>query len=60
MSHRGWEAVKLLNPTLVASEPEIAWVSAAGMRDWPAHHYFDQSERVRETLTVRIAKQRST
>ena len=35
------EAVKALDPSLVAQEPEIAWNDAAGMRDWLAHHYFD-------------------
>lgn len=46
------EAVKLLDPTLVASEPGIAWSDAAGMRDWLAHHYFDTSRaRVEATVT---------
>ncbi|HUY30037.1 MAG TPA: HepT-like ribonuclease domain-containing protein [Acidimicrobiales bacterium] len=46
------EAVKLLDPTLVASEPGIAWSDAAGMRDWLAHHYFDTSRaRVEATIT---------
>ena len=35
------EAVKLLDPELLASEPDIRWSDAAGMRDWLAHHYFD-------------------
>lgn len=35
------EAVKALDPNLLAQEPEIAWNDAAGMRDWLAHHYFD-------------------
>jgi uncharacterized protein with HEPN domain len=37
------EAVKLLDPNLVTSEPDIKWSDAAGMRDWLAHHYFDTS-----------------
>lgn len=37
------EAVKLLDPQLVASEPDITWSDAAGMRNWLAHHYFDTS-----------------
>jgi len=28
------EAVKLLDPKLVASEPNVKWSDAAGMRDW--------------------------
>ncbi|MGA2295371.1 MAG: HepT-like ribonuclease domain-containing protein [Acidimicrobiales bacterium] len=42
------EAVKLLDPQLVASEPDIRWSDAAGMRDWLAHHYFDTSRAVIE------------
>jgi uncharacterized protein with HEPN domain len=45
------EAVKQLDPTLVASEPEIAWSDAAGMRDWLAHHYFDTA-RTRVEATI--------
>jgi uncharacterized protein with HEPN domain len=46
------EAVKLLDPKLVASEPDVKWSDAAGMRDWLAHHYFDTSPAVVEaTIT---------
>jgi uncharacterized protein with HEPN domain len=46
------EAVKLLDPTLVASEPDVKWSDAAGVRDWLAHHYFDTSRTVVEaTIT---------
>jgi len=46
------EAVKLLDPKLVASEPNVKWSDAAGMRDWLAHHYFDTSRAVVEaTIT---------
>jgi uncharacterized protein with HEPN domain len=46
------EAVKLLDPQLVASEPNVKWSDAAGMRDWLAHHYFDTSRAVVEaTIT---------
>jgi uncharacterized protein with HEPN domain len=46
------EAVKLLDPKLVASEPDVEWSDAAGMRDWLAHHYFDTSWAVVEaTIT---------
>ncbi|MBW4030654.1 MAG: DUF86 domain-containing protein [Acidobacteria bacterium] len=40
------EAVKLLDPKLVTSEPDVKWSDAAGMRDWLAHHYFDTSRAV--------------
>jgi uncharacterized protein with HEPN domain len=46
------EAAKLLDPKLVASEPDVKWSDAAGMRDWLAHHYFDTSRAVVEaTIT---------
>jgi uncharacterized protein with HEPN domain len=46
------EAVKLLNPKLVASEPDVKWSDAAGMRDWLAHHYFDTSRAVVEATVM--------
>ncbi|MHB8189971.1 MAG: HepT-like ribonuclease domain-containing protein [Ferrimicrobium sp.] len=46
------EVVKMLDPKLVASEPNVKWSDAAGMRDWLAHHYFDTSRAVVEaTIT---------
>ena len=46
------EAVKLLDPKLVESEPDTRWSDAAGMRDWLAHHYFDTSRAVvKATIT---------
>jgi uncharacterized protein with HEPN domain len=42
------EAVKSLDPQLVASEPDMRWSDAAGMRDWLAHHYFDTSRAIVE------------
>ena len=42
------EAVKLLDPKLVAQRPDIKWSDAAGMRDWLTHHYFDTSRAVVE------------
>jgi uncharacterized protein with HEPN domain len=46
------EAVKLLDPKLVAQRPDIKWSDAAGMRDWLTHHYFDTSRAVVEaTIT---------
>ena len=42
----------MLDPKLVASEPDVKWSDAAGMRDWLAHHYFDTSRAVVEaTIT---------
>ena len=46
------EAVKLLDPKLVASEPDVKWSDAAGMRDWLAHHYFDTSRAVVEVTVT--------
>jgi uncharacterized protein with HEPN domain len=44
--------VKLLDPTLLASEPDVKWSDAAGMRDRLAYHYFDTSRAVVEaTIT---------
>lgn len=43
------EAVKLLDPNLVASEPDIKWSDAAGMRDWITHQYFDTFRALVET-----------
>jgi uncharacterized protein with HEPN domain len=46
------EAVKLLDPKVVASEPDVKWSDAAGMRDWLAHHYFDTSRAVVEATVM--------
>ena len=46
------EAVKLLSPELVASEPNVKWSDAAGLRDWLAHHYFDTSRAVVEATVT--------
>jgi uncharacterized protein with HEPN domain len=46
------EAVKLLDPKLIASEPDVKWSDAAGMRDWLAHHYFDTSRAVVEATVM--------
>jgi uncharacterized protein with HEPN domain len=46
------EAVKSLDPKLVASEPDVKWSDAAGMRDWLAHHYFDTSRAVVEATVM--------
>ncbi len=46
------EAVKLLDPKLVAGEPDVKWSDAGGMRDWLTRHCFDTSRAVVEA-TVR-------
>lgn len=35
------EAVKDIDPELLATEPDIPWRDVAGMRDQLAHRYFD-------------------
>ena len=46
------EAIKALEPDLLATEPEVSWADAAGMRDWLTHHYFDTSHAIIEaTIT---------
>ena len=46
------EAIKTLEPELLATEPEVPWADAAGMRDWLTHHYFDTSHAIIEaTIT---------
>jgi uncharacterized protein with HEPN domain len=42
------EAIKALEPELVATEPGVSWTDAAGMRDWLTHHYFDTSRAIIE------------
>lgn len=45
------EAVKSLDPELLADEPGVPWRSIAGMRDRLAHSYFDTLVQV---LTVTV------
>jgi uncharacterized protein with HEPN domain len=40
------EAVKALPAELLASEPDLPWAQIAGMRDRPAHRYFDTSHAI--------------
>lgn len=40
------EAVKSLDPQLVAGEPGIPWAEVAQMRDLLAHRYFDTSHAI--------------
>ena len=35
------EAVKAIDPALLAEEPDIPWIDIARMRDHLAHRYFD-------------------
>jgi uncharacterized protein with HEPN domain len=35
------EAVKAIDPRLLAAEPSVPWQDIAGMRDHLAHRYFD-------------------
>lgn len=35
------EAVKSIDPAILAMEPEIPWIDIAGMRNHLAHRYFD-------------------
>jgi uncharacterized protein with HEPN domain len=46
------EAVKAIDPDLLAHEPDIPWVDVASMRDQLAHRYFDTAHAiVRATVT---------
>jgi uncharacterized protein with HEPN domain len=40
------EAVKDLDPKLLASEPDIPWSDIARMRDQLTHHYFDTAHSI--------------
>ena len=40
------EAVKSINPDLLAHEPDISWVDIAGMRNHLAHRYFDTAHSI--------------
>ena len=40
------EAVKSINPDLLAHEPAIPWVDIAGMRNHLAHRYFDTAHSI--------------
>ncbi len=46
------EAVKAIDPDLLALEPAISWIDVAGMRNHLAHRYFDTAHAiVRATLS---------
>jgi uncharacterized protein with HEPN domain len=40
------EAVKGIDPDVLAREPDIPWVDVAGMRDHLAHRYFDTAHTI--------------
>ncbi|CAN5313161.1 DUF86 domain-containing protein [soil metagenome] len=40
------EAVKDLDPKLIATEPDIPWAEIARMRDQLTHHYFDTAHSI--------------
>jgi uncharacterized protein with HEPN domain len=40
------EAVKAIDPALLADEPDIPWIDVAGMRNHLAHRYFDTAHSV--------------
>lgn len=48
----GGEAVKAIDPDLLAREPDVPWVDVAGMRNHLAHRYFDTAHGiVQATIT---------
>ena len=47
------EAVKDIDPDLLASEAAVPWVDVAGMRDRLAHRYFDTDHSI-VTATVEV------
>ena len=44
------EAVKDIDPDVLAGEPEIPWGDVAGMRDHLAHRYFDTDHAIVEDV----------
>ena len=46
------EAVKDINPGLLAGEPEVPWAEVARMRDQLAHHYFDTAHSIVRATAV--------
>jgi uncharacterized protein with HEPN domain len=40
------EAVKAIDPALLAEEPSIPWVDVAGMRNHLTHRYFDTAHSI--------------
>jgi len=46
------EAVKDIDPELLATEPDIPWRDVAGMRDQLAHRYFDTAHGIVQAAAV--------
>lgn len=46
------EAVKDIDPEVLAGEPEIPWRDVAGMRDNLAHRYFDTAHSIVEATVA--------
>jgi uncharacterized protein with HEPN domain len=46
------EAVKAIDATLLAQEPDIPWIDVAGMRNHLAHRYFDTAHGVVQATVV--------
>lgn len=46
------EAVKAIDPGLLASEPDIPWVDIAGMRNHLAHRYFDTAHSIVQATVI--------
>ena len=46
------EAVKAIDPALLAREPDVAWTDVAGMRDHLAHRYFDTAHSIVEATVL--------
>jgi uncharacterized protein with HEPN domain len=47
------EAVKDIDPAVLATEPGIAWRDIAGMRDHLAHRYFDTAHSIVQATVER-------
>lgn len=51
------EAVKLIDPRLLATEPDIPWSQVAKFRDKLTHHYLDASQQIlAETIAADMPK----
>ena len=46
------EAVRAIDPALLAREPDIPWVDVAGMRNHLAHRYFDTAHSIVQATIV--------
>jgi len=46
------EAVKAIDPELLAQEPDIPWVDITGMRNYLAHRYFDTAHGIVQATVI--------